>query len=136
MLFDDCATENRRRSVATLPSAASLSRLVRALVRAVMSCLPRAGAPYRHLCLLVRRDRDGVVRATDIASWRVPARQADEIDANILTCRETGPEGVRASCGAAIGPRQHFGYIGPGDLVLVGIRTVPEADAVARGVNF
>jgi hypothetical protein len=77
-----------------------------------------------------------VGRATDIARWWVPARQADEIDANLVTCRETGPEGVRASCGAATGPRQHFGYIGPGDLVLVGIRTVPEADAIARGVNF
>jgi hypothetical protein len=92
MLFDECATENRRRSIATLPSAASQSRHVRALVRAVMSCLPRAGAPYRHLCLLGRRDRDGVVRATDIARWWVPARQADEIGANLVTGRETGPE--------------------------------------------
>ena len=77
-----------------------------------------------------------MIGAADIARWRVPARQANEIDANLVTGRETGPVGVRASCGAVIGPCQHFEYVSPGDLVLVGMRAVPEVDAVSRVVNL
>jgi hypothetical protein len=76
-----------------------------------------------------------MVRTADVARWWVPARQADELDANLVAGPEAYPEGVRASGGAEIGPRQDFGYVGPGDLVLLGMRAVPEVDAVARGVD-